>query len=340
MNTQSEVLSILKELIDIDSPIGFTKKIEHYICSYLYEFGYSPEVRKGGGIYCTINESSEKHILLTAHMDSLGAMVKNVSKNGHLDISPLGGLNANNIEGENCRIYTRCGKTLTGVIQLKNPSIHVNNSYDDTKRTFDTIEVVIDSDVKSENDVSDLGIDVGDFIAIEPRFTITDSGYIKSRFLDDKAGTAILMMVAKWIKGQAINKKVSLFFSANEEMGYGGAALSDISIDELIAVDMGCIGEGLKCNEKQVSICAKDSGGPYNYDLVSELVKKAKDAKVDYVIDIYPFYKSDAEVALRAGVIAKHALVGMGVYASHGYERTHINGIINTLFLLEHYLLD
>lgn len=336
------VSALLSELIQIDSPIGYTTDISKYVFHYLENLGYIPESCKCGGVYCSLNESLGKHIVITAHMDTLGAMVKKISADGHLEITPLGGLNANNIESENCRIITRNKHIITGSIHLKNASIHVNDSYDETKRTFDTIEVLLDADVCTEKEVQELGIDIGDIVAIEPRFTITESGYIKSRFLDDKAGVVVILELARLIKKKKKNlkNKISLFFSVAEEVGYGAAFLTNRQIDELIAIDMGCVGDNLKCTEKQVSICAKDSGGPYNHELVTSLINTAKSFDIDFAIDVYPSYRSDAEVALRAGVDAKHALIGMGVYASHGYERTHISGVKSTIKLLEKYIID
>ena len=219
------VSALLSELIQIDSPIGFTSNISQYVFHYLENLGYKPEKCKCGGVYCSLNESPGKHIVITAHLDTLGAMVKKIAANGHLEITPLGGLNANNIESENCRVITRNKHIITGSIQLKNASIHVNNSYDETKRTFDTIEVLLDADVCTETEVKEIGIDIGDIVAIEPRFTITESGYIKSRFLDDKAGVVVILELARLIKNKNLKNKISLFFSVAEEMGYGAAII-------------------------------------------------------------------------------------------------------------------
>ncbi len=338
MNNTNEIYSILESIMAIDSPIGYTKKVEDYVFEFLKNLGFEPQMCKVGGVYCTINEGEGEHLILTAHTDTLGAMVKEISGSGRLGITALGGLNANNIECENCKVYTRDNKVYTGTVQLKNASLHVNKSYNETKRDFDSVEVVLDYVVNSKEDVHNMGIEVGDIVAIDPRLVITDSGYIKSRFLDDKAGAALLLYLAKYIKEIKTDKKISLLFSANEEMGYGASLLSQKDADTLLAIDMGCVGDGLGGSEQKVSICAKDSGGPYNYEMVSKLVSICKKNNIDYAVDIYPAYGSDAEAAIRAGLDTKFALIGMGVYASHGYERTHKDGMEAAWSLVKAYI--
>lgn len=273
-------------------------------------------------------------------MDTLGAMVCDINANGSLKLSPLGGMNPNNAEAENCMIYTREGKTYSGTFQLKNASIHVNGDFNKTERTFDTMEVVLDENVSSKEDTLKLGIMAGDVVCFDPRTRITESGYIKSRFLDDKLSVGILLGFAKYVKEEKINlpRKVYQHITVYEEVGHGGAASIPDEVTEVLSVDMGCVGEGLTCSEHQVSICAKDSRGPYDYDVVSNLIAAAKSANLDFAVDVYPYYGSDADVALVSGHDVKHGLIGSGVYASHGYERSHKDGVWNTFRLLTEYL--
>ena len=174
---------------------------------------------------------------------------------------------------------------------------------------------------------------------MDPRTVVTESGYIKSRFLDDKLSAAILLGLARAVREDAwkLNRKVSLLFTVYEEVGHGGSAVPD-DTKEMISVDMGCVGSDLGCTERMVSICAKDSGGPYNYDLITALSNLAKEKKLDYAIDIYPHYGSDVETTLRAGYDIRHGLIGPGVYASHNYERSHMDGVRNTFELLKAYI--
>ncbi len=238
------------------------------------------------------------------------------------------------------RIYTRDGKVYTGVCQLTDASVHVNGDYSKTERSWDTMEILLDEMVFSEAEVHALGIENGDIVCFEPRTTVTESGYIKSRFLDDKLSVAILLGYARALKesGKTTRRAVWQHITVFEEVGHGGSASVPEGVGEAISVDMGCVGEGLACKEHQVSICAKDSGGPYHYDVVSGLVAAAKAAGVDYAVDVYPHYGSDVEATLRAGADVRHGLIGAGVYASHGYERSHVKGMMATFQLLNAYI--
>ena len=254
--------------------------------------------------------------------------------------SNLGGLNPNNGETENCRVYTRDGRVYEGTFQLKNASIHVNKDYDEAKRRFEDMEVVLDEDTDSKEDTKKLGIRNGDIVAFDPRTVMTQSGYIKSRFLDDKLSVGILLGYARYLKEREITpeRQVYQHITVYEEVGHGACGTVPKGVTEILSVDMGCVGEGLECTERQVSICAKDSGGPYTYEVVSALIAAAEKAGVGYAVDIYPYYGSDADAALKAGYDVRHGLIGPGVYASHGYERSHRDGVENTLRLLAAYL--
>ena len=275
-----------------------------------------------------------------AHVDTLGAVVAEIKSNGRLRLSPVGGFNANNAEAHNCRVYTYDGQIYEGTIQLADASLHVNKEYSTTQRTFQSVEVVLDEPVTSKDDVKALGITNGCFVCADPNLVVTNSGYIKSRFLDDKLSAAILLGYAKYIRENNITplRKVYQHMTVFEEVGHGACASIPEDVTELLSVDMGCVGDGLECTERQVSICAKDGHGPYNYQVTTGLVNAAKKDSIDYAVDIYPFYGSDADAALSAGKDARHGLIGAGVYASHGYERSHKDGVVNTFRLLCSYL--
>ena len=273
-------------------------------------------------------------------MDTLGAMVCRINERGRLMLTALGGMNANNAEAENCRVYTRNGRVYSGTFQMQNASIHVNGSYNDTSRSYDVMEVVLDEPVESKADAEALGIMTGDIVCFDPRTTVTESGYIKSRFLDDKLSVGILLGYAKYLKDEQVKTERTIYqhITVFEEVGHGGSASIPADVSEILSVDMGCVGDGLSCKETQVSICAKDSGGPYHYDVVSALIDAAKKHEIDFAVDVYPHYGSDAEAGLRSGHDCRHGLIGSGVYASHGYERSHVKGMENTLRLLQAYL--
>ena len=327
------------ELLGIDSPTGFTAAAAKWVKEAFENLGYTARLTEKGGVLADLGGSGEG-LLLEAHTDTLGAMVAEIKGTGRLRLTPLGGMNANNGEAENVRVYTRDGKIYEGTVQLCNPSIHVNGSYSDAKRSFDTVEAVLDENVRSAEDARKLGIEVGDIVCFDPRTRRTASGYLKSRFLDDKLSVGILLGLAKYLRdtGASPNRHVYVHVTVYEEVGHGGCASVPENVTEALSVDMGCVGDGLQCTERQVSICAKDSGGPYSYDVVGRLIQAAKKSGADYAVDVYPHYGSDVEATLSAGADIRHGLIGAGVYASHGYERSHIDGVYNTLKLLAEYL--
>ena len=333
------IMEQLEKLMTIDSPSGFTEKVTDYLLEEYARLGYSAKRTVKGGVVAEIGGEGDP-ILVMAHVDTLGAVVAEIKGNGRLRLSPVGGFNANNVEAHNCRVYTYDGQIYDGTIQLEDASLHVNKEYSTTQRTFQSVEVVLDEPVTSKDDVKALGITNGCFVCADPNLVVTNSGYIKSRFLDDKLSAAILLGYAKYIRENNITplRKVYQHLTVFEEVGHGACASIPEDVTELLSVDMGCVGNGLECTERQVSICAKDGHGPYNYQVTTGLVAAAKKADVDYAVDIYPFYGSDADAALSAGKDARHGLIGAGVYASHGYERSHKDGVVNTFRLLCSYL--
>ena len=329
------------ELLSIDSPTGFTHMAARWVKAEFDAMGYPAVITNKGGVLVDLGgEDDTDGLLLAAHTDTLGAMVAQIKGNGRVRVCALNGMNANNGEAENVRIYTRDGRVIEGTLQLYNPSIHVNDDYSTIKRTFDTTEVVLDEVVHSAGDVRKLGIEVGDIVCFDPRTKRTASGYLKSRFLDDKLSVGILIAFAKYLKDNGITLKrhTWVHITVYEEVGHGACASVPEGITEAISVDMGCVGDGLQCTEHECSICAKDSRGPYNYDVVGKLIAAAKKTAAGYAVDIYPHYGSDVDDTLKAGADVRHGLIGAGIFASHGYERSHMDGVYNTLKVLYGYL--
>lgn len=328
-------------LLAIPSPTGYTTAAAEYVKNAFTELGCDARLTRKGGVLVELGGGDENDaIFLEAHTDTLGAMVAEIKSSGRLRLTPLGGLNANNAEAENVWVITREGKRLEGTFQLCNASVHVNGEYSDTKRNFDTMEAVLDYNVTTAAETRALGVEVGDIVCFDPRSRVTQEGYIKSRFLDDKLSVGILLGLAKYMKEENLVpvRKVYAHITVYEEVGHGGSASVPEGVTEAISVDMGCVGEGLGCTERQVSICAKDSGGPYSYEVVQKLIDAAKREGADYAVDVYPHYGSDVEATLRSGCDIRHGLIGAGVYASHGYERSHKDGVANTLLVLKGYL--
>ena len=327
-------------LLAIDSPSGFTAQAARWVKDAFEKLGFPAQITTKGGVIADLGgKDTGEGLLLAAHADTLGGMVAEIKSSGRLRITPLGGMSANNGEAENVRVYTRSGKVLDGTLQLCNASVHVNSDYATAKRTFDTTEIVLDEDVSSTEDTRALGVEVGDIVCFDPRTRRTASGYLKSRFLDDKLSVGILLGYAKYVADNAITlpRRTYIHITVYEEVGHGGSGSVPQGVTEAISVDMGCVGDGLGCTERQVSICAKDSGGPYSYEVVGKLIDAAKASGADYAVDVYPFYGSDVEATLRSGYDIRHGLIGPGVYASHGYERSHIDGVYNTLKVLAAY---
>ena len=330
------------ELLAIDSPSGFTARAAQWVKEAFEKLGFSAAITTKGGVLIDLGGlDSSDGLMLAAHTDTLGGMVAEIKGNGQLHITALGGMNANNGEAENVRVYTRCGKVIEGTLQLCNASVHVNGDYSSAKRSFDSMEILLDEDVKSAADTRALGIEVGDIVCFDPRTRRTVSGYLKSRFLDDKLSVGILLGFAKYLQENNITlpRRTYVHVTVYEEVGHGGSASVPAGVTEAISVDMGCVGSGLQCTERKVSICAKDSGGPYSYEVVGKLIDAAKKTGADYAVDVYPHYGSDVEATLRGGYDIRHGLIGAGVYASHGYERSHIDGVYNTMKVLIGYLL-
>lgn len=328
-------------LLAIDSPTGFTARAAGWVRDAFEALGFRSELTEKGGVFVDLGGAdSANALLLEAHVDTLGAMVCEIKGNGRLRLTNLGGMRAENAEAENLRVYTRDGRVYEGTLQLCNASIHVNGQYGDAKRSFDSTEVVLDEEVSSADQTRALGIEVGDVVCFDPRTRLTEKGYIKSRFLDDKLSVGILVGFAKYVRdaGVTLPRRTYLHVTVYEEVGHGGSASVPAGVTEAISVDMGCVGDGLQCTERQASICAKDSGGPYSYEVVGKLIEAAKREGADYAVDVYPYYGSDVEATLRAGADIRHGLIGAGVYASHGYERSHVDGVYNTLKLLKGYL--
>lgn len=335
------IIDELKKVISIDSPSGFTKAAAEYTFNRLHELGFAPEFTRKGCVLCCLGGEGAP-VVFSAHLDTLGAMVSGIKANGRLRLTNIGGMNANNAECENARVYTRNGKVYEGCFQMNDPSVHVNKEYGRQERNYDNMELVLDEMVASADETRKLGIGTGDYVCFDPRITVTETGYIKSRFLDDKLSVAILLGIAKAVSSGEIklSRKVYIYITVYEEVGHGCSSGIPEDAEEIISVDMGCVGEGLACKEHQVSICVKDSHGPYNYDLTGRLIALAERHNLDYAADVYPYYGSDADAALDAGYDLRHGLIGAGVYASHGYERSHIDGVRNTYELVKAYISD
>lgn len=329
--------STLKELVAIDSPSGFTQKASYYIHDLLEKYGWSPDYTNKGAVRCNLGTQAPT-LAIAAHVDTLGAVVADIAKDGTLRISKVGGLSLNGFEGAYCKIYTLEDKIYTGTLLLDNPATHVNKDLNSTQRSLYNMHIRLDEEGSSKEEIEKLGIRVGDFICFDTNYQELPSGYIKSRFMDNKAGCYVLFELAHQIKAKGWEVPVQIFFSNYEEVGHGGTCGYADSIKELLVIDMGVVGNGTSGEETACSICAKDSSGPYDYEMRKNLVQLAEQNTIPYRLDVYPFYGSDGSAALRAGKDYRVGLIGPGVSASHGVERTHGKGIQATIDLCMAYI--
>ncbi len=333
------ILGILKDILTIDSPSGYCQKVLDYCKKELDKLGYTYQQINNGNLEIYVDGEDDYTLGIGAHIDTLGLMITSIKNDGTLTFTNIGGAILPTLDGEYCRIMTRENQIYTGTILSNSPASHVYKDAKTVERTIDTMHIRIDEKVFNKEDVLTLGIHNGDYVFYDPKTEIISSGYIKSRFLDDKLSVAIIFGVLKTIKEENIILKHPLVitFSTFEEIGHGCSYINP-RIDEFIAIDMGCVGSYLDGNEYAVSICAKDNSGPYHYDVTNKLIKLAKENQLNYVVDVFQYYSSDASAAMRGGANIKSGLIGAGVAASHGMERTHVEAMENTYKLLLAYI--
>ena len=331
------IVSSLENILKINSPTGYTEDVISHI-EDLFSGLDGLLIKKTNKGSMMISFSEKPRLIITGHIDTLGAMVKEIRSNGTIEISILGSYPLNSFEGEYVTVRNSKGKLFRGTFLLNNPASHVNRNVNTEKRETGTMSVRLDEAVDSKDDVLKLGIDVGDFIFYDNRFEHTESGYIKSRFLDDKACVAVMIELIKNLYKSKNIKNTAFYFSNYEEVGHGSCVGIPDSAEELLVLDMAVIGAGCSGKEDAVSICVKDSTGPYDFNVTNRLRELAKKNKINYVTDIYPYYGSDGSAALSAGYDVRVGLIGPGVSASHGVERTHGKALIETYDLTKAYI--
>ena len=294
---------ISKDVFNCDSPSGYNHNMINLLTKYLDEYKYSYKVHNKGTVEVFIKgKDSSKVVATSAHCDTLGLMVRSIKSNGNLALTKIGGPIIPTLDGEYCKLVTRDNKVYTGTILSTSPAAHVYKDSEGKSRDIDNIELRLDEVVKNSDDVKKLGINNGDYVFIDPKFQVTDSGFLKTRFIDDKASVVILLMLLKYCFENKIEFQydTKIYFVFYEEVGHGASAISE-DVSEFVTIDMGCIGLDLAGNEYAVSICAKDSGGPYDYELTTRLINLAKENEINYTVDIFPYYSSDVTAAYRSG---------------------------------------
>ncbi|MGC9467806.1 MAG: M42 family metallopeptidase [Anaerolineae bacterium] len=337
-----ETIDFLVTLLNIPSPTGDTEEALNYVAEAVADLPLQASWTRKGGLVLTWPGDETHPRALTAHVDTLGAMVRTIKSNGRLMLTSIGGYDWHSVEGEGCTVKLRDGKTIRGSILPTKASVHIYGSEArELERKAENYEVRLDARTESREETQALGISVGDFVYLDPRVEVTE-GFVRSRHLDDKAGVAAIYgaLRALHAAGQAPRYRLDVLISNYEEVGHGGATGIPTDVEELLAVDMAAAGEDQASDEFSVGICAKDSGGPYSLPLRRRLEELSEGNGIPYQIDIYPYYTSDGEVAWRAGADLDVALIGPGVDASHAYERTHRESMDATVKLLVAYLLS
>ena len=331
-----------EKIIKVPSPVGYYVELNPVLEEMVQELGLSVTRDNRSTTYITIpGKNPEKTIMVGAHADTLGMMVYKIEKDGKLRVRQLGGCNFNNLEGETVYVHTRDGRKYSGLFACQSHSVHVFEDARSLERNESTMMIILDEDISSKEDVQALGISNGDYVSVDPRMQLTQNGYLKSRFIDDKGAIACVFSVLKYLKDNNLQPVYNIIFAIpyNEEIGFGGTYIPD-GVSEYLAVDIGLIGPDLEGNEHSVSICAKDNASPYDYELTNRLVECAKATDTKYTLDVFYRYGTDGNAAMRAGNNLRAAAFGMAVYCSHGMERTHLDGMIGTSNILLEYLLE
>lgn len=336
------VLNTFRQLVDTPSPVGFYPLLNPVLEKLAADWGYDVTYDRRGTPYITIEgQDNSKTVLIGAHADTIGMVVRKVDADGMIRVRQLGGVNYGSLEGETVTVHTRDGRAYTGLFACQSHSVHVFDDARTLERTENTMMIILDEQIASKADVYALGIRNGDFVSVDPRCQVTPNGYLKSRFIDDKAAIACCFTMMKYLAEHGLKPKyrTMLAFPYGEEIGFGGTYVPE-EVSEYVALDIGVIGPDHESDERKVSICVKDKSAPYDYDLTTRLVNYAEKAGCDYALDVFYRYGTDANAAVRAGNNLRAAAFGMAVYCSHAMERTHITGLENTMNLLLAYTLD
>jgi putative aminopeptidase FrvX len=337
------MIAFLTGLLNTPSPTGYHEQAIDYCHEHFSDLPLSlSRTRKGVLLATWKGEDEGAPRGLTAHIDTLGAMVSHIKDNGRLRMSQLGGWSWGSVEGEGVTIFTQDGKAYRGTILPVKASVHIyGKDAREFSRDADAYEVRLDERTTSKSETTELGISVGDFVVFDPRVEVGESGFIRSRHLDDKAGVACILGAVKALSDAGLTpaQKTYIHISNYEEVGHGGASGFPPDMAELLTIDMAAAGGTQNSDEFSVGICVKDAAGPYHIEMKRKLVQLAEQADIPYQLDIYPYYASDGEAFWRAGGDVTVGLVGPGVDASHHYERTHADSLTATARLIAEYLL-
>ena len=337
-----DILDYFEKIVAVPSPVSYYVQMNPVIEQLAAQLGLQVTFDHKQTAYIALEgQDNSKTVLVGAHLDTLGLVVRCIDADGMIRVRQLGGVNYASLEGETVTVHTRDGRSYTGLMACQSHSVHVFDDARTVERNENTMMVILDQPVKSKADVNALGIRHGDIISVDPRCQVTENGYLKSRFIDDKAAVACSFAALKVMKEQGLKPKYRTLFAFpyGEEIGLGGTYVP-AQVSEYVAIDIGLIGPGYDGDERKVTICAKDASTPYDYQLTNRLIALAEENAIDHAVDIFYRYGTDANAALKAGNNLRAAAFGMAVYCSHGMERTHIDGLKATTDLLLGYLME
>lgn len=338
---QMFTIDCFKEIVNVPSPVGYYVQMNPVIERYAEMFGHKVTYDNKSTAYITLDgEDNSKTVMIGAHLDTIGLIVRRIEPNGTIRVRNLGGINFGSLEGETVTIHTRDGRSYTGLMACQSHSVHVFDDARTLTRDENTMMILLDEKVKNSDDVRALGIRHGDMVSIDPRCQFTENGFLKSRFIDDKAAVACAFTMLKYLTENNLKPKYRtlLAFPYAEEINIGGAYVP-AEVSEFVAIDIGLIGPDYDGNEFCVTICCKDNASPYDYELTTRLINLAEKINCNYAVDIFYRYGTDASASLKAGNNLKAGAFGMPVYCSHGMERTHIDSLNNTIDLMIAYAL-
>lgn len=340
----NDLEEILVQMLNIPSPTGHTQELMEWLRSRLGETGFPAQFTNKGALYLDWEgDSDDRPRAVTVHVDTLGAMVKEIKMDGRLRLSRLGGFAWNTVEGEGCTVLPADGQPVRGTLLPIKASGHIHGkAVAEQDRDDEHMEVRLDIRTEDAEGTRGSGIGVGDYVAFDPRVEVTPTGFIRSRYLDDKASAACLLVAMRCLQDAGVlpSQQTRIHFSNFEEVGHGAASGFPADLVELLVVDIGIAGQGQNSDEFSVTLCAKDSSGPYHPALTAHLRRLAEDLQISYKMDVFPHYSSDGSAFWKAGGDVQVALIGPGVDASHSYERVHIDGLDATAQLIAAYLIS
>ena len=338
---QTYVQEVLFRLLNTPSPSGYTDRVVHLVADELDKLSVPVELTRRGAIRATLEgERSSPDRAIVAHIDTLGAMVKALKPNGRVELVPVGHWNARFAEGARVTLFTDIGTHRGTILPLKASGHTFADEIDKQPSNWQNVELRIDEDCYTQRDLMQIGVHVGDFIAVDAQPEALENGFIVSRHLDDKAGAAVLLGAIKAVVDAGVTLPVDChpLFTISEEVGSGASAVLHGDVSEMLTLDNGTTAPGQNSSEFGVTLCMADMSGPFDYHLTHYMIRLCQEFQIPYQRDIFRYYRSDSAAAVEAGADLRTALATFGVDGSHGWERIHWNALESLVKLVSVYM--